>query len=107
MTFTRVKVNWAKKLLRAKYFVAMTDKASVIALDAADPEDFTDLMALSAQMAEVEAFQEQLSEFVERHKQAIQKLTGVKSEKPKRVRRPVQKQAQAKAKASTRGERQS
>lgn len=95
MTFTKVKIKWAKKLLGAKYFVVMTDKESAIALDGADPESFTDYMALTAQAAEVDEFYLRLGELVKRHQKAVKQFTGDTSAKTatlkKKSKRPATK----------------
>lgn len=81
MRFTTIKARWAKKILRAKYFVVLTDKESVIAIDGADPDSFTDLLGLSSQQAEIEMFYNKLGSLVKDHKLAIDKLTGVQDVK--------------------------
>lgn len=88
MTFTNIKIRWAKKLLRAKYFVVLTDKESVIAMDGADPGAFSDIMALSAQTAEVNDFYEKLGALVKEHEVAVHKLTGGTSEITTNTKKP-------------------
>lgn len=76
MTFTRVRIRWAKKLLHAKYFVVLTDTEAVIAIDGADPESFTDQLALQSQAAEVQMFYEKLAQLAEDHTKALAKFNG-------------------------------
>ena len=76
MTFTGLKLKWAKRLLKAKYFVVLTDKESAIAIDGADPSSFTDMLALTAQAAEIDEFYSKLGELVKQHRDAVTKLTG-------------------------------
>lgn len=77
MSFTSIKIKWAQKLLKAKFFVVLTDKEAVIAIDGADPRSFTDLMALSSQTAEIEMFLDKLMLLSKDHKAAVDKLTDV------------------------------
>lgn len=67
----RLRIRWAKRLIGAKYFVAMTDTQSVVALDAADPNEFTDVIALAAQAAELEAFYDKLGMLIQTHKDIL------------------------------------
>lgn len=71
MTYRTVKVKWARRLLRAKYFVVMTDRHSAILFEGVDPESIVDRTALEAQAAEIEYFYEQLGDLVKRHKKAV------------------------------------
>lgn len=75
-SFNRVKLRWARKLLGAKMFVVMTEKESAIAIDGADPRSFTDALALAAQAAELEMFQEKLGGLIVAHHQALKDLNG-------------------------------
>lgn len=87
MRLQTVKTRWAAKILRAKYFVALTDKESVIVFDGVNPESFTDVMALAAQTAELDVFYDELGTLVKRHKLAVSKLTkGTNA--PTRTRKP-------------------
>lgn len=76
MSFKTAKLKWAKKLLRAKMFVVMTEKESAIAIDGADPYSFTDAIALAAQAAELEMFQQSLAGLLKQHQDALKKLSG-------------------------------
>lgn len=76
MTYRQARILWAKRLLRAKYFVVMTDKESAIAFDGTDPDDFQDQLALRSQTAEIELFYEQLGDLVKRHQEAVSKAMG-------------------------------
>ena len=79
MSFYRIKVRWAKKLLHAKYFVVLTDKESAIAIDGADPDSFVDHLALESQAAEVQMFYEKIAELVKTHNKALAKFQGSKN----------------------------
>lgn len=77
MATTRiVKLRWAKKLAQAKFFVVLTDKESVIALDGVDPNSFTDILALQAQSAELDSFMEALQELKAEHERKLDELEG-------------------------------
>lgn len=82
MSFKRAKMKWAKKLLKAKMFVILTDKESAIAIDGVDPHSFTDALALAAQAAELQLFHEQLGDLLKEHAAALKVLSGVPDEKP-------------------------
>lgn len=83
MKFNTLKLKWAKKLLAAKFFVVMTNKESAIAYEGVDPRSFTDVLALTAQAAELQEFYEQLGVLVKEHETAIEALTGGDDAKPK------------------------
>lgn len=80
MSFNTLKLKWARKLLKAKMFIVMTEKESAIAVDGADPYTFTDAMALAAQSAELEMFQQSLNQLVKDHQDALKNLSGVSNE---------------------------
>jgi hypothetical protein len=71
-----VRVRWAWRLLRAKYFVVLTDKASCFMLDVADPSLESDKLALHAQTAELQMFKNALDEAIKQHQEAVDNLTG-------------------------------
>lgn len=75
MSFKTVKLRWAKKLLKAKMFVVMTEKESAIAIDGADPYTFTDALALAAQAAELEMFHSSLGELIRDHQRALANIS--------------------------------
>lgn len=85
MSFRTIKLAWARKLMRAKYFVILTDKESVIALDGVNPHSFQDMVALAAQTAEVEEFYRKLGDLARVHRSAVRQLEeisgGVKRQK--------------------------
>lgn len=90
MTFTAVKLKWAKRVLQSKYFVILTDKHSVIALQDANPDTFTDRMALAAQAGEVREFHSRLGALIKRHDAALEKLSVTSTNPTKRVvKKPV------------------
>lgn len=92
-----LRLRWAKKLLRAKYFVVMTDTQAMIALDAADPNELHDVVALAAQSAELQAFYDKLGELIHQHSIILRALSKETDEKPNTATR-----ARASTKASTR-----
>lgn len=71
-----IKLRWAWNVLRAKYFVVLTDKASCFMLDAADPSLESDTLALHAQAAELQMFKEALDNAIQQHQAAVDNLTG-------------------------------
>lgn len=93
----RLRLRWAKKLLHAKYFVAMTDKEAMIALDAADPNEMHDAVALAAQAAELRAFYDKLGALLHQHDIILRALSKEADEKSNPVNR-----ARTSTKASTR-----
>lgn len=74
-SLTVIKARWVPKLLVSPYFVIMTDKGAVIALDGVNPHSFEDMAALNAQRNELKLFQEQLAQLVKDHDRAATKLT--------------------------------
>lgn len=87
------KLKWANKLLRSKFFVLLTDQESAINLTGASSKSFTDLLALTAQRAELELFSRSLKDLVKEHDKAIKALerrngkstsSNKKTSKPKR-----------------------
>jgi hypothetical protein len=99
MKYKTIRTKWAAKLLRAKYFVLLTDKESVIAMQGVDPLFSTDVFQVQAQAAEITYFIESLQRLQKDHDQALKKLlkggkhaTNPKSNQTKqksdRIRRP-------------------
>jgi hypothetical protein len=74
-----VKLRWANKLAQAKFFVILTDKEAVIALDGVNPDSFEDTLALQTQSAEIEDFIEKLQELKAEHDKKLEELQGGKS----------------------------
>lgn len=87
MSFKSLKLRWARKLLRAKYFVVMTDTESAIAFEGVNPNSFTDEIALRAQATELQQFYTQLGTLVGEHEEALKKLTGGNRGKSSNVNR--------------------
>lgn len=90
----RLRLRWAKKLLHAKYFVAMTNTEAMIALDAADPNEMHDVIALAAQAAELRAFYDKLGVLIHQHDiilQALSKGADAKSKTSNRARTSTKK----------------
>lgn len=71
-----IRGKWAARILRARYFVVLTDKESIIYLKGAKPEEFEDVVALAAQCAELEDFQDKLKDMIVRHEAQVYKLSG-------------------------------
>jgi hypothetical protein len=85
-----LKLRWAKKLMQARYFVVLTDKESVIALDGAKPESITDILALDAQSAAIADFHDKLGALRDDHERAISKLSsGDKPERSNNTKKPT------------------
>lgn len=76
--YKALKLKWAKRLLQARYFVILTDKESVIALDGVDPSAFDDRVALQSQSAAISEFVSRLKDLQKLHADAIKTLTGGK-----------------------------
>jgi hypothetical protein len=80
----KLKLLWARRLLRAKYFVVMTDRGSAISFESADPKSLTDAVGIASQRAELQSFYQSISSLIIEHDKAIKKLTGVgNADKPK------------------------
>lgn len=77
------KLRWAKKLMRARYYVVLTDKEAVIAMDGVNPKSMNDIVALQAQAAEIEEFSRKLHKLAQDHEKIVGKLLAVKSQKRK------------------------
>lgn len=73
MRFNALKLKWAKRLLASKYFVLLTDKDSVIALNGVRPDSFEDQIALAAQTAAIEDFADRLQGLKHDHRNAALK----------------------------------
>lgn len=71
MTFRNAKIAWARKILRAKYFVVLTDKEGVIAFEGVDPKNINDIIAISAQSAELKLFRKELDDLIKRHDKEV------------------------------------
>lgn len=85
MTFNKAKLLWAKRLMRARFFVVLTDTGSAIGLRGVNPESIEDVVALKAQQAEIKRYAVQLQEVIDKHDRAINELTNNKrasSKKP-------------------------
>ncbi len=70
------RTKWAARIMRARYFVVLTERESVIYLKGVKPEEFEDVVALAAQCAELEDFQDKLKDMIERHEAQVYKLSG-------------------------------
>lgn len=73
--FTKVKIQWARRLVRSKYFVVLTDKGAAIGLDGVDPFSLDDTVAIKAQQQEIRKFHRELTRVIKEHDQAIDELT--------------------------------
>lgn len=70
------KAKWARKLMQSKYFVVLTDKESVIALEGTSPDSMNDAIALAAQSSALVEFRDKIQELINAHNSAISKLHG-------------------------------
>lgn len=83
-----LKAKWCRKLMRAKYFVLLTDKESVIALEGADPNSMVDVVNLEAQKAELSLFRSKMKTLVKDHEEAITNLSKKRSKRATTSRKP-------------------
>jgi hypothetical protein len=77
MNIHKARMVGASYLMKAKFFVVLTDKQASLALDGVDPYSFTDVLALNAQAAELELFRDKLTELIKEHKKARKQLGGI------------------------------
>ena len=105
MKFQALKLKWAQRLLKAKFFIVMTEKESAIAIDGADPFSFDDATALHSQLAELEMYRDSLEELISDHRTAIKRLTrGTRRARPTANRTKAQPvKSSSKSKATVRG----
>jgi hypothetical protein len=73
-----VKLKWALKILKSRYFVVMTDKESAIMFRGLDPTSFEDVLALTAQGNDLERFIFELNRLAVAHRQQARKLMGTR-----------------------------
>lgn len=73
-----VKARWAVKILRSRYFVAMTDKEAIIYLENADPEKIEDAIILAAQSSEFKDFSDRLKALIKDHNAVLKQKFGGK-----------------------------
>jgi len=71
-----VNARWAGKIMRAKNFVILTDKESVICMSGLKPAKLDDHIMLAAQAAELEAFDLKLQSLIKQHQRVINKMLG-------------------------------
>lgn len=74
MSFTSIRLKWARKLLRARYFVVMTDHESAIAFEGVNPELLEDVVSLHAQTAELRQFYNEIGQLLRQHEAAVAKI---------------------------------
>lgn len=74
ITPKRIKLLWAKKIFKARFFVALTESDSVILLQAADPTRLGDAIAIRTQKATLTAWSKQLEDLIKQHDIAFKKL---------------------------------
>lgn len=75
-----IALRWAKKLMRAQHFMAMTEREAVMYLDGVDPNSFNDLLMLQAQSASIKQFQTELADLLKAHDKRAAELgasTGI------------------------------
>lgn len=96
MSFTTLKARWAAKLLKAKYFIVMTDTESAIAFEGVNPASMDDQIALAAQRAELAHFHSELGNLIRQHDRALKDLesaNAVQKTKKKNANKKVTKRA--------------
>lgn len=87
-----VKLKWAYKVLKSKYFVVLTDKESAIMFHGIDPTSFEDVLALDAQTNDLQRFIYELNKLALSHRKQLRKLMG-QSDTAERQGVPVKKHA--------------
>lgn len=80
------KLKWANKVLRAKNFVVLTDKESIIAVEGVKPMSLNDLVMLSEQAAAIENFIFMLKDLQAEHEDRVKQLMEELNGKPKKKR---------------------
>lgn len=73
------RLKWALKVLKAKHFLLLTDKESIISLSGVDPRNLNDELKLQQQSLEIENFLELLQDFQAEHEKRIARLRRFKT----------------------------
>lgn len=71
----RLNMKWAIKVLRAKYFVVLTESESAIVLEGVDPQSMYDPLMLRAQADSIKEFQSNLADLLKVHQDRIDELS--------------------------------
>lgn len=74
MRHPRIRTTWARRIMKAKHFVVLTDKESIIYFRGLDPKNFDDVLMLSAQKAELNDFRHRLDKLIKDHEEAEEVL---------------------------------
>lgn len=82
-----LRYKWARKLTKAKYFVVLTDKESVISLEGVQPEDMHDVLALQSQAVALQDFYDRLGELIKAHTNILDHEHGGKNAKKTSVKK--------------------
>lgn len=86
MSERNLRIRWAHKLLKAKSFVVLTDKESIIALKGVNPNKLTDVLSLQEQAASLDNFLQQLKALQEEHEHAIETIMEARNETPQQAK---------------------
>lgn len=76
-----LRLRWAKKILRAKNFVVVTDKESVIALEGVNPDNLNDHIMLAEQSASIDSFKAMLDNLQRKHNKRLEEISNDASER--------------------------
>lgn len=85
-----IRVKWAQRILKAKFFVALTEKDAVIYLKGADPTTFEDETALVSQAVTIDTYIKRLQQLRRSHDQVLESKFG---KKPAKSKKPTTKKA--------------
>jgi hypothetical protein len=71
-----VNARWAAKVMKARNFVILTDKESVICMSGMRAAKLDDHILLASQAAELEVFDLKLQSLIKDHRKAVDKMLG-------------------------------
>lgn len=92
-----VQLRWARKILKAKHFIVLTDSEGIIALQGVDPHNLHDVIMLEEQAATISGFMERLKDLKREHDEAIANIMEVSDrESKKKVSRAKRSKTKAK-----------
>lgn len=83
----KVKLNWMRKLASAKNYVVITDKEAIINVRGLSSDNFTDVLKVANQQAELVMFREKLDEVIKKYDKAISSQMTVAAPKRKPTRK--------------------
>lgn len=72
----KINLRWARKIMKSRNFVIMTDTESVIFLDGIDPNSMDNLVMLAAQASSLDDFIARLKEVAKHHEARATEITG-------------------------------